>query len=351
MKSLRYGIIGTGSMGRQHIRCLELVDDVEIVAAADPYPDSLDAAKKLRDDLHLHKDYRRMLQDDSLDAVIVATPNDTHADIVCNVLASDLHVLAEKPVASTLEDCNRVVEAAAESDKIIQVGLELRHAPIHVRMRELIDEGRIGKVRQLWCKEFRGPWEMKVDNWITQQSRSGGTLVEKNCHHFDLFNWYADQRPVRVSGFGSRDLVYGQDHFGIEPDVLDNVQVVVQFENGAVATQMDCMYCTGLAELEVGVIGTEGWLVATTGEKEALRIFRRGEGEVNSEEFIVPATIRNTSHDGSVYYEHLSFAESIRNEDTPLPDVEDGWWSTVVGLAAERAVQEQRVVELSEFVK
>jgi len=351
MKSLRYGLIGTGSMGRHHIRCLDCVDGVELVAAADPFPGSLDAAKKLRAELHLYDDYRKMLQGESLDAVIVATPNDTHAEIVCDVLAADLHVLAEKPVASTLEDCNRVVEAAAHSDRILQIGLELRHAPIHVRMRELIDEGRIGKVRQLWCKEFRGPWEMKVDNWITQQSRSGGTLVEKNCHHFDLFNWYAGVRPVRVSGFGSCDLVYGEKHFGIEPDVLDNIQVVVQYENGAVATQMDCMYCTGLAELEVGVIGTEGWLVATMGEKEALRIFRRGEGEVESEEFTIPATIRNTSHDGSVYYEHLSFADSIRNGGAPMPDVDAGWWGTVVGLAAEQAVREQRVVELSEFVK
>jgi myo-inositol 2-dehydrogenase/D-chiro-inositol 1-dehydrogenase len=349
MKSLRYGIIGTGTMGREHLRCVEIVDGAEVVAVADPYPDSLNAAREIHADLQLYDDYRRMLEKETLDAVVVATPNDTHADIVCDVLESDVHLLAEKPVATTLEDSNRIVEAEARSNRILQVGLELRHAPIYVRMRELIDEGRIGRVRQLWCKEFRGPWAFKVDHWITQRSRSGGTLVEKNCHHFDLFNWFAGERPARVAGFGSCDLVYGKDHFGIEPDVLDNAQVVVQYENGAVATQMDCLYCTGLAELEVGVIGTEGWLIASTGGQDLLRIFRRGVAEEETEEFIIPVDIRNTSHDGSVYYEHLSFADSIRNELSPTPDIEAGWWGTVVGLAAEQAVRESRIVEINDF--
>ena len=215
----------------------------------------------------------------------------------------------------------------------------------------MIEEGRIGVVRQLWCKEFRGPWMFKVENWITQQSRSGGTFMEKNCHHFDLFNWSADARPVRVAGFGCCDLVYGEEHFGIRPDVLDNAQAIIQFEGGAVATQMDCMYCTGLATLELGVIGTEGWMVSSTGGKGRLQIFRRGEEREELEEFDVPGDIRDSGHDGSVYFEHVAFADAICNGSRPVVDVEAGWWSTVVGLAAERAVKERRVVELGEFVR
>jgi predicted dehydrogenase len=248
-----------------------------------------------------------------------------------------------------LDDCNRIAHAAVESDGIFQVGLELRYAAIHRRIRSLIEEGHIGTVRQLWCKEFRGPWNFKVDNWITQKARSGGTLVEKNCHHFDLFNWFAGDKPVRGAGFGTCDLVFGEAYFGIAPDVLDNVQVVVQFEDGAVASQMDCMYCTGLEELEVGVIGTEGWLIATTNAKDRLRISRREKGEQEPECFEPPDAIRRSSHSGAVYYEHLAFAENIRNGTRPETDAEVGWWSTVVGIAAERAVEEHRVVELNEF--
>ena len=207
----------------------------------------------------------------------------------------------------------------------------------------------MGRVRQLWCKSFRGPWELKVDQWIIKQSRSGGTLVEKNCHHFDLFNWFTDENPVEVSGYGTCDLVYGADRFGVEPDVLDNVQVIVQYESGAVATQMSCMYCAGLNELEVGVIGTEGWLVSNTGSRDVLRIFQREVGEQELEVFEPPDDIRRRSHSGAVYLEHLAFADSIRNGTVPMVGAEEGWWSTVLGLAAEQAVREGRIVSLSEF--
>lgn len=100
----------------------------------------------------------------------------------------------------------------------------------------------VGSVRQLWCKEFRGPFGIKVDDWIVQRRWSGGTLVEKNCHHFDLFNWFAGSTPRRVAAFGSIDLVYGADRFSVTPDVIDNAQVLVQYESGATAADIHAGY-------------------------------------------------------------------------------------------------------------
>lgn len=350
---LRYGLIGAGCMGRGgHLEVLKHVDGVEIAALTDSFPSNLaKAVEAVGHTVPAYADYRDMLAREALDAVVIATPNDTHADIACDALAAGLHVLAEKPMSSTLEGCNRLLHAAEAAETIYQVGLELRYKAIWQRVYALIQEGRIGRVRQLWCKEFRGPWGLKVGQWITQKQRSGGALVEKDCHHFDLFNWFAGDVPRSVAAFGAVDLVYGAERFeGVTPDVLDSAQVLVQFRNGAMAALMLCMYCTGYREgLEIGVIGTEGWMIANTGRKDRLRIASRGSGDEETVDFTLPPDVRKLSHSGAVYLEHLAFAENIRANNRPATDACVAWWSTVPALAAERAIEEQRVVSLDEF--
>lgn len=350
----RYGLVGTGSMGRGHIGAVNAIRNAEIVALADPCADSLAAARAaLPDTVRIYTGYAELLAaEQDLDAVIVATPDATHADLVIAMLGAGRHVLSEKPMATTIADCNRIAAAATASDAVYQVGLELRYLAIWQRLREQIDSGRIGRVRQLWCKEFRGPWAQKVDQWITQKSMSGGTLVEKNCHHFDLFNWYADAAAVRVAGFGSCDLVYGKERFGVTPDVLDSAHVIVEYDSGAVATLLLCMYCTGYRDgLELGVVGTDGWMIATAfgEETDSLRIAGRDSGEETVIRFRLPDEIREISHGGAVYYEHLAFQDNVRRRREALTGVQAGWGSTVVGLAAERAVAEKRVVEIADF--
>ncbi len=350
MKTLSYGLVGCGMMGKGHIRSLALCEDVEVAALADPHEPSLASAlEALGREAPTFAGHTEMLAKEDLDACIIATPNHTHADIVCEVLASGCDVLSEKPMATTIEDANRIVEAVRESGRIYQIGLELRYEPYHQRTGDLIAAGRVGRVRQLWVKEFRGPWMRKVEDWITQKERSGGALLEKDCHHFDLFNWFADARPVKVAGFGTVDLVYGLETFSVEPDVLDNAQVVVQYDTGAVATLMLNMYCLEYLDgLELGVIGTEGYLQSSASEKSIV-LARRKTGERTTIECRTPESIRRKSHGGAVYYEHLAFAEAVRDRQKPLADELVGWWSTVVALAAERAVAEQRVVDIAEF--
>jgi len=350
-EKLRYGLIGVGSMGRGHIGAIKHIEDVEIAAIADPFPPSREKALELlAGDVPGYDDYRQMIDIEQLDAVVVATANHTHAEIICDALQAGLHVLGEKPMSSTIEGCNRILQASSRARGIYQIGLEMRFTAICERMHEIINEDRIGRVRQLWCKEFRGPWAQKVDQWITQRDRSGGALVEKNCHHFDLFNWYVGRRPVRVAAFGTRDLVYGAETFGITPTVLDNAQAVVQYETGAVAALMLCMYCTGYREgLELGIIGTEGWIVANIGPGDCLRMSRRESNEVTTIEFDLPEDVGKTSHKGMVYCEHLAFRDNIRAGRRPLTDAVAGWWATVVPLAAETAVAENRVVDLAEL--
>jgi len=351
---LRYGLIGSGQMGRGHIESLAPLDEAECVAIADPHePSRTEALETLDRDVPAYDDYRKMLDKEKLDAVVVATPNFTHADVVCDALASGVHTLGEKPMATTIEDANRMIQASQASGKIYQVGLECRYMPVFERVRQLLDEGRIGPVRQMWCKEFRGPWAHKVDDWITQEDKTGGALVEKDCHHFDLFNWFADSKPVQAAAFGTCDLVYGKEYFSIEPTVLDNAQAMIQYESGAMATLMLCMYCTGFHDaLEFGVIGTDGWLVAeafSPGDTDKITLTRREGGEQTIINSRLPESVRELSHGGGVTLEHKAFAANIRDGLEPLTNGTTGWWSIAVPLAAQRAIAEQRIVKIEEF--
>ena len=350
MKRLQYGLIGTGQMGRGHIGALSLVDEVEIVALADKEETSLAKAKEaLGREVWSTSDHRELLGRKDVDAVIVATPNFTHADIVCDALRAGKHVLCEKPMATTLEGCERIIAAAEESGKTYQVGLEFRFASGLRRVRKLIDEGELGQVRQMWFTEYRGPWMRKVEEWITQKAKSGGTLLEKNCHHFDLFNWMAGAKPIRVAGFGSVDLVYGKERFGgVAPDVLDNAQVVVQYEDGAVACLLLNMYCRHYERgPEACVVGRDGY--ALWSARDEVVCGKRERDERMTFKVAIPDHIKEKSHSGLVYYEHVAFMNSIRNGTPPVVNGRIGWWSVLVGLAAERAVAENRTVELSEL--
>ena len=348
---LRYGLIGAGMMGAQHIAAVDAVEGVETVAVADSCPGNLAAARDALPGATPYERYQDMLEKEDLDAVVVATPNCTHAEIVCHALRSGRHVLGEKPMAAAVADCSEMISTAEAAGKIYQVGLELRYTAVCRKIRALIDDGSIGRVRQLWCKEFRGPWALKVDQWITQQSRSGGTFVEKNCHHFDLFNWFVGRPPLKVAAFATRDLVYGPERFdGVTPDVLDNGQVIVRYEQGAVAALMLCMYCTDYQEgLELGVVGTEGWIVANIAHDDALRLYRRESRETVTCNFRVPEEIKATGHGGAVHLEHLAFRDNIREQRAPLTGGNAGWWSVAVGVAAELAAAEQRIVAIEEL--
>lgn len=349
---LRYALIGTGQMGHGHIGALKHVDGVRLVAAADTCEQSRTRCREtVGPDMPIYDNHRELLARERPDAVVIATPNCTHADLVCDALASGCHVLSEKPMSSTLEGCNQVLAAVNANDRTYQVGLELRYAGLWQRTRERIAEGAIGRVRQLWCKEFRGPWALKVDQWITQRDKSGGAIVEKDCHHFDLFNWFVGRPARRVSAFGSCDLVYGAERFeGVTPDVLDNAQVIVEYEDDVVASLMLCMYCTGYGEgLEIGIIGTDGWIIANTRGPGTLKLCRRESKEGSEESFELPEEIRRISHGGAVYFEHLAFRDNIVRHRRPLTGASAAWWSTVVPLAAERAAAEKRVVDIAEF--
>jgi myo-inositol 2-dehydrogenase/D-chiro-inositol 1-dehydrogenase len=355
---VRYGVIGTGMMGVEHIENILHLDGTGVTAIADPSAErraiGTNTVRELSGtDVVEFADYRDMLSSGLIDAVVIVTPNMTHVDVLSDVLATDLHVMVEKPLCTTIEDCQRVVDAAAEGvpGRVVWMGLEYRYMPPTTAMLDEIRTGTVGNVKMVAIREHRFPFLEKVGDWNRFNRNTGGTFVEKCCHFFDLMRLIADAEPVRVFASGAQDVNHLDESYNGEiPDILDNGFVIVDFDNGVRGLLDLCMFAEASKnEQEISVTGDEGKLEAMVTES-ILRIGRRADGQhVVAERAITDESIRHVGlHNGASYLEHVDFLEAIRSQTPAKVTLVDGMKSVAIGLAAHRSIELGRAVEMHE---
>ena len=311
---IRYGVIGTGMMGREHIANLVRLSGAEVTALADPHSDSLEQAGSLVPEAPRFSDYRTLLDAAVCDAVVIATPNMTHGDVLGDVLGTDLHVLVEKPLCTTVADCRRVIDAAAGHRGVVRVGLEYRYMAPFARLIEEVQRGAVGRVRMVSVREHRFPFLPKVGDWNRFAENTGGTLVEKCCHFFDLMNLVMPGRPERVFASGGQAVNHLDERYGgLVPDIDDNAYVVVDYDDGARAMLDLCMFAEATHnQQEFSVVGEAGKVEALVPE-HIVRIGRRGEHSIGAVE-VVPTPVEapyEGFHHGSSFVEHQRFLEAI----------------------------------------
>ena len=358
---VRYGVIGTGMMGREHIFNIQAIEGTRVVALSDPVAESLELATTLTglDDVRTYADHRELLDDGGVDAVVVASPNMTHIDVLTDVLASGVSVLVEKPLCTTVADCRTVIDAANESPGITWVGLEYRYMPPVTRLVEQVEAGVVGDVKMIAIREHRFPFLVKVGDWNRFNRNSGGTLVEKCCHFFDLMNLIAGRTPVRVMGSGAQDVNHLDEVYGGEvSDILDNAFVIVDYEDGKRALLDLAMFAEASQwQEELAVTGDLGkveafvpGLIPAPHPSGMIRIGSRADMTVAEEVTHDHRVKYEGLHHGSSYLEHLDFLEAVRTGSAPAVSLEDGLMSVAMGVAAHRSIDERRVVEMTEVL-
>ncbi|MBK9180617.1 MAG: Gfo/Idh/MocA family oxidoreductase [Acidimicrobiales bacterium] len=355
---MRYGIIGTGMMGIEHVASLRALDGARVVALADPHEPSLGAAvAALGEDaagVHVYGDHRELLDSGGCDAVVIASPNMTHADVLVDVLATDVHVLVEKPLCTTVEDCRRVAAAAEGRRALVAVGLEYRFMPSTARFVAEVRGGTVGRLRMLAIREHRFPFLVKVGDWNRFNRNTGGTLVEKCCHFFDLMRLVAGSDPVRLLASGGQSVNHLDEVYGGEvPDILDNAYVIVDFADGVRALLDLCMFAEATHHSEELVaVGDRGKVEALL-PQGTVRVGRRGEHWIGGVEHdrVADDRVRYEGfHHGACYLEHADLLEAIRAGRRPAVGLDDGLWSVAMGVAAHRSIDEGRVVTMDEVL-
>ncbi|XVE57628.1 hypothetical protein DITRI_Ditri04bG0105400 [Diplodiscus trichospermus] len=361
---VKYGIIGVGMMGREHLINLHHLrsQGVAVVCIADPHVPSqklaLDLAQSFDWPLKVFSRHQELLDSGLCDVVVVSSPNMTHYQILIDILnhPKPHHVLVEKPLCTTVADCRKVVNAARKRpDVLVQVGLEYRYMPPVAKLIEIVKGGILGQVKMVAIREHRFPFLVKVNNWNRFNVNTGGTLVEKCCHFFDLMRLFAGANPVRVMASGAMDVNHKDEIYdGKVPDIIDNAYVIIEFDNGARGMLDLCMFAEGSKnEQEISVVGDTGKGEAFVPES-IVRVGSRADGRdgvqtLKAEEERIKY---EGLHHGSSYLEHLNFLSAIREQGakTPAVDLHDGLISVAIGVAAQLSIEKSRFVSIEEVL-
>ena len=368
--SVTYGIVGAGLMGIEHIFNLLEIPGTQITCIADNYPDSITNCRAL---FHKRNPAKAanvryfdtavdLFKEDLCDVAIIATPNHTHYEVMMEAYEygnPEMHLLVEKPLCTTIEDCRTVMRAADKRPGITYVGLEYRYMPPITRVINDTHDGVIGTPRMVAIREHRFPFLRKVRNWNRFSKNSGGTFVEKCCHFFDLFNVILQPFvPISVYASGAQDVNFLDEVYdGEMADVFDNGYVVVNYTGGRRASLDLCMFAEAShSQEEVSIVGQDGKLEAFLPQLEVRTGIRGKEtcGNVKIEIVDDKRIKYRGHHHGSSYLEHLNILSIVKSgqgqEKVPTANLDQGFLSVVIGIAAHISIEEQRVVSLGELL-
>ena len=321
--TLRWGVIGTGTRGAwTHVPVLKSAPSSQLVALCDVSEQRLGvAAGKLPHHVSTYSDYQKLLADSEVNAVVIATPNLLHREMLAAALQAGKHVLCEKPAGATPADAAAMKQAAESAKTVVMFGMQYRNNPRHQKIHELVASGRIGKPRYMIQNCSRGDWNTspnvwryadsalggKPMNWRFSHTASGGTLNEFDCHYFDLLHWVAGALPERVMCDGGIS-VY---HDG--RNTWDHAAVTLKYPDDLVAVHTLCLFGPGHSDLQV--MGDEG-AIETSGE--GLRVSNKSKrGSARVQEINIEPRPRRSADDATLalYEDFLACVTSGKKPD------------------------------------
>ncbi len=362
-RKVRYGIVGAGNRGRNvHMPILRRqVPEVEIAAICDITPATLQTALDANPGAKGYSDYRKMLAEEpNLDAVLVVVPNFLHAEVALAALEAGKHVLVEKPMALRLTDADRMIAAARQRNRVLQVGLQSRYSEVYAKMAQMIRDGAIGDVSYMFASLFRGDWNPKSwqytdpatgksTNWRFLTKCAGSSLLEDGIHELDVIHWLVASDPTTIQAQGGNSVYRDRE-------TIDNAGLLVRFANGAQLT-------FGYTVFTPGSSGTR--LVRVMGSKAEMRL----EGTRHDFEIVIApyggkdqripikdqradesfwAESGRVDFDVETYREHRAFLQSITTGAPVRADGKVGRDAIHISLAAERSLRNGRIYKWNE---
>ena len=359
MKKIKYGIIGAGTMAREHILNISLIDNAEVVALADPHEDSLNKCKEiLKTKVSCFKNHLEMIEKNIVDVYLISSPNFTHLEILKDVIKTKKHILVEKPLCTNAKDCLEIKKLTKDYPSVFWTAMEYRYMPPVSKFINEIHNNKIGDLKTLTIREHRFPFLKKVNDWNRFEENTGGTLVEKCCHFFDLMRLIIQSKPLSVYASGGQDVNHLDEVYnGKKPDIIDNAYVIVNFENGARSLLELCMFAENSdMQEELVATGNKGKIETSVPSDDSgktssnIRIGMR-DGKTYIENIEVDKKILEAGHHhGSTYYEHLAFLKAIESNSHPEVSLEDGLIAVAVGEAAEQSIKQGRLINIEEII-
>lgn len=362
---LRYGIIGCGMMGQEHLRNIALLQDASVAAIFEPDPGMRAAAAALVPAARMVGSVAELLAIPEVNCLLVASPNYLHLGQLEEIARiRPLPVLCEKPLFTDPTDAPRLAALRAAYPAPIWVAMEYRYMPpVAHLLREA--QAATGGVKMLTIREHRFPFLQKVGDWNRFNRNSGGTLVEKCCHFFDLMRLVAGCNPVRIMASGGQAVNHLDEVYdGQRSDIWDHAYVIVDFESGLRAMLELCMFAEGSRyQEEISAVGPKGKIECLVpgpgrfwpthlGPAPVPKVIvspRDPAGPVELDIPVDPALLAAGDHNGSTFYQHQGFQRAATGAQAAEVSLEDGWWAVAMGLAAQQSAASGQAVSLRDI--
>lgn len=351
------GIIGTGSRGAGLASIIQTMPHINLAACCDLLPFRLaDGMRYGNKQTRSYADYRALLDEQTIDAVIVATPFNTHADIAIAALNAGKHVFCEKTLAYGYEDIRRLCEKAQGADLVFQTGHQYHSSRLYRHIVELVRQGKLGELSAIECQwnrngDWRRPvpdpkWERLI-NWRMYREYSGGLVAELCSHQIDFANWLLNSRPSKVAGFG------GIDYWKDGRETYDNVTLITEYPCGVKASYTS-LTTNRKGGYQIKILGKEGsiiinknqaWLFAEAPAEEGTAIVDGVTGATRGAWGPAGLPVRGDSlaHKDPSLQALMDFGDAIAHRLQPQSSIKSGADVAVVVQMALDAMDKDRV--------
>ena len=318
---VRVGIIGSQFISSIHAESLHRCAHARIVAAASPNEQHIKVFTEKHRIFHAFTDYRRMLEMEGLDMVVIGAPNDLHCQMTLDAAAAGKHVVCEKPLCLNLADADRMIDACKTAKVKLMYAEELCFAPKYVRLKQLLDSGALGKPTLIKQSEKHdGPHAAHF--WDVNRS-GGGVAMDMGCHAVEFFRWMLNRPKVRS--------VYAQMGTYVHTTKTrgdDNAIIMVEFENDIVGLAEESWTKLGGMDDRAEVHGSQGVAYADLLHGNSIETY-----SAVGYDYAVEKAGSTRGWSFAIYEEPWNygfpqemahFVECVRNDTTPLVTGEDG---------------------------
>lgn len=365
----RLAVIGPGSRGRFLMSFLLQNPHVEIVALHDIYQKSINEALKMVPNAKVYADYRQILDDKSIDAVLITTPLNCHYQIAMDAFDAGKHVFCEKTIGYDMEQCYRMYQKHRETGLIFFTGQQRLFDPRYIKAMEMIHSGMFGEINAVrtfwyrngdWRRECPSPELEKQINWRLYKDSSKGLMTELACHQLQIGSWALQRIPEKVCGHGA--ITYWKDG----REVYDNVHCMYVFDNGVKMT-FDSVISNKFYGLEEQIMGHLGTVEPEKGKyyfediapaPAFLQLINDWENKLfdalpfagtswapetaneNKGEYIIGE--RPKSDGTSLLLD--AFVEAVITRKQPLQIAEEGYYASMLCLLGHQAIEEERTL-------
>jgi predicted dehydrogenase len=332
---LGIGVIGVGLMGKVHATNLATrIPDAQLVAIADA---NSSLGQRVAGELGVstvYSDYRQLLRNDTIGAVVIATPSFAKPELVVAALESGKSVYCEKPLCVTLEDADLITKAVKKAGTVFQMGFQRRFDPSLMRLRDAVRSGKLGRILLMTSKTRDPPGS--IASWEDDPKLSGGIFNDTCSHDFDIIRWISGAEFRSVFAVGRATMMPNRKDHGN----YDTIVVSFALSSDAIGHVDSCAHTLYGYDTRVEVIGTEADALTSIGNKSECHIINK---DTTTNDYSDSYFQR---FDQAYRDEVADFVSCVQNHRAPRSSVEDGRAAVEMALAAVKSARDSVVVSL-----